>query len=108
MASQDDYPLAAQVLLNHSEKLSTAVCNPKRIAASLHSRGFICEKAFHSTTTECSEPTKSTQWLNKEIILEIHQTLCVNPEKFSSVLEVLRCDDSLQSLCDQMDQEKGS
>ena len=105
MAFSKNYSFSAQTFLKFYDSLATATHDARQIANDLYSRNVIERKCLHRISRKENE--RPSQWLAKELFLATHEVLCVTPSKFPNVLEALRCDSSLNPLCDQMEQTQG-
>lgn len=105
MAFGRDYSFSAQTFLKYYDTLATATHDARQIANDLYSRNVIERKCLQRISEKENE--RPGQWLAKELFLAAHEVLCVSPSKFPRVLEALRCDGSLSTLCDQMEQTRG-
>lgn len=100
-ANRTNHPLAARVFLQHYDEFKTSVRDVRSLADELHSRGLVSEVTLQNVHSR--NLARSTQWLSKQLFLATHQELCINPRKFAAMLEALKSDNALKTLCKQME-----
>lgn len=101
LANRTSHPLEARVFLQCYEEFKTSVQDARSLADELHSRGLVEEAKLRNVDSR--NLARSTQRLTKQLFLATHQELCTDPMKFAAMLEALKSDDTLKSLCKQME-----
>ena len=101
----DGSPLAARVFLEHYEQFVSSVADSKSLADGFRLRDIIREETRQQVHSRSQ--ARSSQWLSKQLFLATHEELINNPGKFGDMLDVLKRDESLQSLCKQLELAAG-
>ena len=101
----DGSPLAARVFLEHYEQFVSSVADSKSLADGFFLRDIIREETRQKIHSRSQ--ARSTQCLNKQLFLATHEELSNHPGKFGDVLDVLKRDESLKSLCKQLELAAG-
>lgn len=96
---------SAETFQKYYEKLAVCAKNAEKIADGLYFQGVIDRRCVRRIREKLNQ--RSSYWLAKELFLATQEVLNANPSKFTSVIKALRCDSSLDSLCNEMEQTKG-